>query len=64
MSKKQILPKTDSAEVPRYTKGQFLKSNKQELPKDLVTALLEDGREYTIEEAEEIISAYLERKVL
>jgi len=63
MSKKKSVTETDSAEAPRYTKAQFIKSSKQTFPKDLVSALLEEDREYTVAEAEEIIAAYLERKV-
>lgn len=49
------------ADEPRFSKEQFLGSTR--FNRDLVAAVLEDGTQYTMAEAEAAISAYLEREV-
>lgn len=46
----------------RFTKQQVLES-KQFTNKDLINAILEDGKTYTLKEVETEINKYLKRKV-
>ncbi len=50
-------------ETPVYTKEQLVKSKTLGLPRDAVAAVLEDGRNYTKEQAVKLVSEFLERKV-
>ena len=47
-----------------YTKTQFLSSRQRPgKEKDILASVLEDGKSYTIAEAEEAIQSYLKRSV-
>ncbi len=46
-----------------FTKGQILASSKYRARRDLLDALLEDGREYTLEETDAAVKRFMERKV-
>lgn len=50
-------------EAAEYTKEQLLKAAGFRNRRDLVEALLDSGRNYTIAEAEEIIENYLKGEV-
>jgi hypothetical protein len=46
-----------------YTKGQILSSLRYRARRDVLGALLEDGREYTLEETDRMLKEFMERKV-
>lgn len=50
-------------EVPKFTKEQILSSKTLSINKDVAAAVLEDGKAYSIQEAETLVSGYLKRKV-
>lgn len=56
--KEKVTKKTEN----RFTKTQVLASKKF-TNKDLINAILEDGKTYTLKEVETIINDYLKRKV-
>lgn len=47
----------------RYTKAQLLSSKALKLPRDVVSAVLADGKTYTKDQALRLVSDFLERKV-
>jgi hypothetical protein len=47
----------------RFTKQQVLASKKLSHSKDLINAILEDGKTYTLKEVETKVNEYLKRKV-
>lgn len=51
------------ATEPVFTKEQILKANRFAKRKDLVNALLTDGKEYSIDQVERMIQKYLKGKV-
>ena len=56
--------KTSSdAEAASYTKDQLLRSKKYAARRDLLGALLEDGKTYTIAQVDREINQFLKRKV-
>lgn len=62
MSKKEIEKEVEF--VSKYTKDQILNSKKfSTYNKDVVMAILKDNCTYSIEEAENLIKAFLERVV-
>ena len=46
-----------------YTKGQILSSARYRARRDVLEALLVDGREYTLEETDRMVKEFMERKV-
>ncbi len=50
--------------MSEYTKQQFLASRRFGAQRDLIRALLEDGKSYTIKQVLEIIEEFQKRKVL
>ncbi len=48
---------------PKFTKESLLNAKRFRDQRDLVSALLEDGEEYTVSEVEEMITNYLKGKV-
>ncbi len=50
-------------ETARFTKGQFLESRRFMGRRDIINALLEDGKEYTVSAVEEEIGNYMKGKV-
>lgn len=61
-TKNQIESEEELVEI-RFTKEQWLTSDRFVLKADLVSALLSDGVEYTATEIDKEIKAYLERSV-
>jgi hypothetical protein len=57
-----VSKKSESKTENRFTKQQVLES-KQFTNKDLINAILEDGKTYTLKEVETEINKYLKRKV-
>ena len=55
--------KTEKETGNTYTKDQILLSDKYAKRRDLVNALLEDGREYTIAEVDARMESFLKGKV-
>ncbi|MGN9164964.1 hypothetical protein ACTNDY_06705 [Tissierellaceae bacterium HCP3S3_D8] len=47
----------------KFTKSQVLASKKLNYSKDLINAILEDGKIYTLKEVEETVNKYLEGEV-
>lgn len=54
--------KSEPAE-PKFTKEQVLASARYENRKDLVSALLHDGREYTITEVDRMVDQIMKGRV-
>jgi hypothetical protein len=52
-----------STKEPKFTKESLLNAKRFRNERDLISALLEDGVEYTISEVEEMITNYLKGKV-
>lgn len=52
-------PKKTKTKAKTYTKEQILKSNIYKYRRDLVGALLEDGKSYEIKEVDNMIENYL-----
>ncbi len=50
--------------VPSFTKEQLVNAARYRDKKDIVTGLLEDGKKYTIAEANSLIKEFLKRKVV
>ena len=46
-----------------YTKEQILSSSRYRARRDVLGALLEDGRGYTLEETDSMVKEFMERKV-
>lgn len=61
MAKKE--PAASAATEPKFTKEVLVKSKKFKDKRDLVSAILEDGVEYTVEEAEKEIEKFMKGKV-
>lgn len=49
--------------VPVYSKEQLVNSKTLGLPRDAVAAILKDGQQYTREQAIQLVTEFLERKV-
>lgn len=49
--------------VPTFTKEQIITSVKYDRHRDVVNALLEDGKMYTIAQVDGLISGYMKGKV-
>jgi hypothetical protein len=56
-------PAASAAKEPMFTKDVLVNSKRFREKRDLVSALLKDGVEYTICEVEDMISKYLKGKV-
>lgn len=48
----------------KFSKGLLAGSAKYAARRDLLNAILDDGKEYTIQEADAAIAGYMERKVV
>lgn len=59
----EVQSTVEQAEPITFTKEQLVASEKFANQKDLVSALLEDGKSYTISDTEKIISNQMKRKV-
>lgn len=54
--------KKDAAEVLRFTKAQIIKSKTYMDRRDALTVLLEDGKEYSKDEVNEILNGFYGKK--
>lgn len=52
-----------TTEIPAFTKEQLRNSRKYRNEKDILGVVLEDGKDYTIEETDKLIKDFKERKV-
>lgn len=65
MSKNEGQPVESKTAVPTFTKAQFLQSRQRPgYEKDILSAVLEDGKSYPIAEAEKAIQNYLKKGVM
>lgn len=55
--------KTEKAAKNTYTKDQILLSGKYTKRRDLINALLEEDKEYTIDEVDAVMDKFLKGKV-
>ncbi len=55
--------KKESKKASAFTKQQLLSSERYKFKKDLLNALIEDGKTYTIAEVDKMVKSYLEGKV-
>lgn len=55
--------KAATAEPQKFTKAALAGSKRFQARRDLLNVILDDGEEYTIEEAETIINNYLNKEV-
>lgn len=53
----------DQAPEPTFTKEQLVKCKTMNLPRDAVSAVLEDGEVHTKDQAARLVTDFLERKV-
>lgn len=60
MAKKE---RAESEPKSSFTKEQLYTSKRYEMQKDLIGVLLEDDKEYTFDEADNIIKEFLKREV-
>lgn len=63
MSTKRKATAAADQSVPVYSKDQLVNSKTLGLPRDAVKAILKDDQQYTKEQATELVTAFLERKV-
>lgn len=54
---------TEKKEEAAYSKEQLIMSKKYKDRKDMLSALLEEDKQYTIKQAEEIMENYKKRRV-
>lgn len=52
-----------TVEVAKYTKEQIVTSKKYRLRRDLLNALLDKDKSYSLEEVDKIIDNFMKRKV-
>lgn len=62
MATKKNAEPVDQAE-PTFSKEQLVNSKMLGLPRDAVAAILKDGQQYTKEQAIQLVTEFLERKV-
>ncbi len=62
MAKKNV-KETDETIGARYTKDQLIRSEKYRNQRDLLSALLDGKKVYSVEEAEEIMNQFLKGRV-
>lgn len=62
MAKKNV-KETDETIGARYTKDQLIRSEKYHNQRDLLSALLDGKKVYSVEEAEEIMNQFLKGSV-
>lgn len=63
MKEEQKSPSVLAKEMPRYNKQQLLECQRFRNRRDSMAAILEDGKRYTMQEAEQALSAFLKRSV-
>ena len=62
MAKKNV-KETDETIGARYTKDQLIRSEKYRNQRDLLSALLDGKKVYSVEEAEEIMNQFMKGRV-
>lgn len=62
MAEKKTAGPADQVE-PTFTKEQLVRSETLGLPRDAVAAILQDGLQYTRDQAIRLVTAFLEREV-
>ena len=62
-TKKAVTADKKTAAAVKYTKEQLLKAKRYSQRKDLINALLEDNRQYAIDEVDAAIENFLKGKV-
>ncbi|GLC80213.1 hypothetical protein [Lacrimispora brassicae] len=62
MAKKDVKETGGTAAV-RYTKDQLIRSERYRNQRDLLSALLDDRKEYSVTEAEEIMNQFMKGRV-
>lgn len=63
-SKAAAEEKAAEKESARYTREQILGSRRYRGQRDLICALLEDGKRYSLEEVDHLVDGYLKGKVI
>lgn len=63
-SKAVAAEKEAEKESARYTRAQILESRRFRGQRDLICALLEAGKRYSLEEVDRLVSEYLKGKVM
>lgn len=63
LTEKRKVTGTPDTQVPAFTKEQIVTSAKYDRHRDVVNALLEDGKMYTIAQVDDLISGYMKGKV-
>ena len=62
MAKYTKATKTTEVKVTKFTKLQFVKSHRFAKHRDIINVLLDDSKQYTVEEVEKIISDFFSPK--
>ena len=52
-----------NAQVGKFNKGQLYRSKKYEMQKDILGVMLEEDKEYTFDEVDNLIKEFLKREV-
>jgi len=60
---KKNVKETGGTSVIRYTKDQLIRSEKYRNQRDLLSALFDDRKVYSVTEAEEIMNQFMKGKV-
>uniref|UniRef100_UPI0006D058E8 hypothetical protein n=1 Tax=Clostridium sp. NkU-1 TaxID=1095009 RepID=UPI0006D058E8 len=60
---KKSMKETGGISVARYTKDQLILSERCRNQRDLLSALLDDGKVYSVTEAEEIMNQFMKGRV-
>ncbi|MDR1773050.1 MAG: hypothetical protein LBS02_20820 [Hungatella sp.] len=60
---KKSMKETGGISVARYTKDQLILSERYRNQRDLLSALLDDGKVYSVTEAEEIMNQFMKGRV-
>ncbi|MDD3251922.1 MAG: hypothetical protein PHV18_05110 [Lachnospiraceae bacterium] len=63
-SKAAVTEKAVEKECARYTREQILESRRFRGQRDLICALLEDGKRYSMAEVDRLVNGYLKGKVM
>lgn len=63
MTASKKAPAADGAEAPAFTRGQLLGAKRFGAPRDILEAVLAEDERYTMDQAETLVRAFLERRV-
>ncbi len=55
--------RTEGAAAPVFTRAQLMGAKRFEYPRDVAAAVLAEDKSYTMDEAQKLVQAFLERKV-